>query len=390
MTTQTLLDAGLCLPRYDTGGLGAVLPAAAGVLGVDVEGVGGPGSGAARAALGLPSATRVCVVLVDGLGSRILAERLGHAPTLRALSAAGRELVVGFPSTTAASLGVFGTGSVPGCTGMLGYTVRNPWTGRLANMVSWDGLGEPAQVQQQPTVFEAVAAAGVAVTSVGPRRFAGSGMTGAALRGAGYAAADSLGDRVDTTLRALRAPGLVYLYWGDIDKAGHHHGWRSAEWGDALSEFDRELGRLVRSLPRDTLVVLTADHGMIDVDPACRWDVAHDAALREGVDMVAGEPRATHVYVRAQGDSRAVAERWQNRLGAHAVVMTKEEAIGSGLFGPVAPHVLPAIGDVVVAATGRATVVDSASQTPASIGLVGVHGSLTPEEMTVPLLVAHG
>lgn len=384
----TALPYGLCAPRYDERGLCAVLPAAAGALGVDFAGRGGPTSAAAHQELGLPRAERVCVVLVDGLGRHMLAERAGHAPALRALLPEARELTVGFPSTTAASMGIFGTGSVPGCTGMLGYTIRDPRTGRVANMISWEGLGDPAGVQREPTVFEALAAAGREVTSVGPRRFAASGLTGAALRGARYAAADSLADRVDAVAYELTAPGLAYLYWGDVDKVGHHHGWQSRRWADALAELDRELGRLLRTLPRGTLLLLTSDHGMVDVDPARRWDVAHEPELSRGLAAVAGEPRANHLYVAPGVDPHDVVARWRDRLGEAALVLTRDEAVGLGLFGEVAEHVVPAIGDVIVAATGRATIVDSRSQTAASIALLGVHGSLTPDEMRVPLLVA--
>jgi hypothetical protein len=63
--------------------------------------------------------------------------------------------------------------------------------------------------------------------------------------------------------------------------------------------------------------------------------------------------------------------------------------VAAGWFGPLADHVRPAVGDVVVAATGRTTIVDSRTQSPASLELLGVHGSLTHQEMTVPFLTLH-
>ena len=134
-------------------------------------------------------------------------------------------------------------------------------------------------------------------------------------------------------------------------------------------------------------MVVTADHGMIDVAGEPRWDVGENPALASGVELVAGEPRAIHVHADAGESALAVAARWSAELGDHAVVGTREQWIATGVFGPVAEHVLPRIGDVVVAMTGRATVVDSRTQTPASLGLVGMHGSLTPEELFVPLLI---
>ncbi|BDZ43366.1 nucleotide pyrophosphatase [Paraoerskovia sediminicola] len=375
----------LVAPSYDGRSLASVLPAAAGALGIDLT----PGgrSREAQRSLGLPDVERVCVVLVDGLGHDNLAERAGHAPFLRSLLAGSEPLLSSFPSTTAAAMGTFGTGTCPGRTGMLGYTQRDAETGALANMVSWDGAGEPESLQREATVLQGVASAGLGVTSVGPRRFAGSGMTRAALRGGTYVAAESLPGRVDAVVRALREPGLAYLYWGDVDKVGHHRGWGSWQWGDALEALDRELADLSRRLPRGTLLLVTADHGMIDVDLTERWDVAAEPELSRGVQMVAGEPRATHLYV-ASDDVAQVRERWTQVLGDAALVVTRDEAVAAGWFGPVSAHVREVPGDVVVAMRRRATVVDSASQSAASLTLTGVHGSLTRTEMRVPFLTS--
>lgn len=381
---RAMLEAAqLVAPGTEQPGLGHVLPAVAGALGVpDV-----PGATDSQRLLGLPDAARVCVVLVDGLGHTNLAERAGHAPFLRGRLGDSAPLTSTFPSTTASAMGTFGVALPPGRTGMLGYTVRDPATGSLGNLVSWTGLPPARQWQPEVTVFERLVAAGTSVTSIGPARFAGSGLTEAVLRGPTYRSAESLAARVDATVDALRRPGVAYLYWGDVDKAGHHHGWGSWQWGDALAELDAELGRLARLLPRDTVLLVTADHGMVDVDRSQRWDVGTDDTLGAGVALVAGEPRALHLHLEQGQDPGAVVERWRATLGSAAVVVTRDEGIAAGWFGDVAERVLPVIGDIVVAMAGRATVVDSRTQTPASLDLVGVHGSMTRHEMLVPCLV---
>ena len=373
--------AGGVLPP-DHGGmcLDGVLPAAAEVLGLDPGPADLPGRGAASR-FGLADADRVCVVLVDGLGLELVAERKAHAPFLRGHLAEALALTSSVPSTTATSMGVLGTGRAAGRTGLAGYTVRNPATGALANLVSWDGLGSPERWQREPSLLAHLATQ-TAVTSVGPGKFAGSGLTSAALNGARYVAAEALDDRVDATLRALRAPGLAHLYWGDVDKTGHQYGWRSPEWGDALAELDRGLGRLARSLPPDTLLLVTADHGLVDIDHDLLFDVAREPELAAGVELVAGEPRACHVHTSEPG---AVAERWRDFLGDRALVVQRAEIEAAGWFGPVAEHVRPVLGDVVALALGRAAIADSRTQTPHSLALLGMHGSVTPQEMLVPL-----
>ncbi|MFE5340793.1 alkaline phosphatase family protein [Isoptericola sp. NPDC056578] len=403
MTATLALPDGLLAPSYGTGSLAAVLPAVAGALGADLTTATGLRSADCRDALGLPSGVRrVVVVLVDGLGLANLAERGGHAPFLRSLAADGRSVLSSFPSTTAAALATFGTGTAPGRTGLLGYTQRNPATGGLATTVSWTEQSdpyrrtklsgpmraEPEDVQREPTVLETLVRRGVRVTSPGPARFAGSGMTRAALRGPRYAAAEGLDAQVGTTVRELREPGLVYLYHGAVDKAGHQHGPQSWQWGDALEETDSELRRLVRSVPKGTLVVVTADHGQVTADLSHQHDVAARPELARDVALLGGEPRAGHVYVAPGADPRDVADRWAAVLGDDALVVLRDDAVAAGWLGPVADHVLPAVGDVLVAARGAATVVDSRLHPSGAREMPGVHGSLTPAEMVVPLLVA--
>ncbi|MCV2396350.1 alkaline phosphatase family protein [Actinotalea sp. M2MS4P-6] len=381
-----LADLGLVEPDHGGESLGEVLPAAAGSLGLELPGWGAA-TVEARDRFGLPEASRVCVVLVDGLGLLQLRERAGHAAFLRSRLGATRELVCGYPSTTAASMGLLGTGRAAGRTGLAGYTVRNPRTGGLANLVSWEGADEPEQWQREPSLTRLIADAGVRVTSVGPAEFRGSGLTRAALNGGTYLVAGGWEDRVDATLRALRDPGLVYLYWGEVDKAGHAYGWTSTQWGDALSELDRGLGRLARAMPADTLLLITADHGQMEVARDGLVDVATVPELARDVALVAGEPRAAYVHLLDGVDVDEVGARWRATLEGRALVLSRQEAIDAGWFGAVAAHVVPVIGDLVVAALGSGGVADSRTQTPHSMQLRGMHGSLTPGEMSVPLVV---
>jgi hypothetical protein len=376
-----LADAGLVAPDLGGAHLGLLIPAALDALGADVPGVDGA---SARAILGLPEARHVIVVLLDGLGHYQLDARKGHAPFLRGAESA--ILSAAFPTTTATSLALLGTGKAAGLTGMTGYTARNPATGGLANLVSWEGAEQPETWQREPRLMGVAAAAGVDVTTLGKPRFHGSGLTRAVLDEGTFIGVANLHDGVDAAIKASARPGMTYLYWSEIDAAGHSKGWESDAWVAALEEADGQLARLASRLSPGVAMVVTADHGMIDVSGAPRWDVGADPALASGVQLVAGEPRALHVHTQPGVDATEVAARWTEVLGEHAVVGTRDQWISAGVFGPVAEHVIERIGDVVVAMTGRATVVDSRTQTPASMALLGMHGSLTPEELYVPLL----
>lgn len=381
-----LTAAGLGLPDYGGRELGAVLSASLAAIGAG-HAVAHRDAEADRVRLAVPRAHHVVVVLLDGLGHLQLEARRGHAPFLRGIESG--VVTAGFPTTTAASLSLFGTGLAAGRTGMSGYTARNPRTGRLANLISWEGAYRAEEWQPMPSLLAEADRAGFTVTTLGKRTFAGSGLTHAVLRGGQFVGAELLADRIDVALGIAQSAGVSYCYWGEIDAAGHRHGWQSDPWVAALEDADRELRRLAENLPRDAVLVVTADHGMVDVPGAPRWDVGRTAALSEDVDLVAGEPRALHLHVH-DADPAIVAQRWQDVLGDDAIVLTRDEAQAAGLFGPISFEARDRIGDVVVAMAGRATVVDSRFQSPQSMSLVGMHGSLTPEELLVPLLVAEG
>ncbi|WP_277049655.1 alkaline phosphatase family protein [Ruania albidiflava] len=365
--------------------LGDVLLGAAGACGVDLPGQDTTGT-AHR--LGLPASTKVCVVLVDGLGWYNLTARAELAPFLA--GSAPQQARCTFPSTTATNLAYLGTGREGGQTGMLGYTVRDH-DGRVLNLVSWNRDVDPLRWQPVPTVFEQLADAGRLAVSVGPWKFAESGLTRAALRGSEYSPAQSLADRVDGALSHLRDPevDLVYLYWGEVDSAGHQHGWRSQRWAEKLRAADGELQRLARRVPPGTLLIITADHGMVDVPVADRTDVADQDALAQDVDLLAGEPRAVHLYTRP-AQAAAVARRWAEVLGERAQVLERDEVIAAGLVGPVAPAMRRVLGDVLVVARGTHAVQDTRSGPREGSPMVGMHGALTAEEMTVPLIVLPG
>lgn len=392
---ETRLQAyGFISPRYHGHSLGSVLPAAAAALGqpevLDKVAATTGGSDRARsaaAAFGMGEVERVCVVLIDGLGLHNLRDNAASAPFLSSLLGDNTSGRTGFPSTTATAMGLFGTGSSPGQTAMVGYSAQDPVSGVVGNFVSWKDLGEPTEIQRHPVIFELLANAGVQVTSVGLERFADSGMTQAALRGATYLRASTLGEHVNAAAAALSRPGLVHLYWGEVDKIGHHHGPTSSQWRRALAHTDYEMSRLYQALPPKTALIVTADHGMITTDPKSLIDISSNYALSKGVRTVAGEPRASHIYLNSPGSAVATAKRWNEVLGDRALVLAKEEAIGQGLFGTATKYAKSWIGDLVVAMTGTGTIADTTTAPPASLKLLGVHGSLTPAEVEIPILV---
>nr|WP_306238399.1 MULTISPECIES: nucleotide pyrophosphatase/phosphodiesterase family protein [unclassified Ornithinimicrobium] len=366
------------------GSLATVLPAVAQSLGV---------SATLGAGLGidplfeLPPAQRAVVVLIDGLGAEQLRRRSGHAPFLRSLDSPAPALTCGFPATTATSLSSLGTGLPPGAHGVVGWQALMPEHDRLLNHLSWDDGPDPETWQPHRTIFQVLEAAGVAVTRIGPGYFDGSGMTRAAQRGGAFAAARTLDARVDAAVTALAATprSFVYLYWGDVDKIGHTFGPGSWQWGEEVERTDAALADLAARLPAGTSLTITADHGMVDAPESARRDLAWEDDLARGIRHLGGDPRVPQPHCEP-GAAADVLAAWTELLGDTALVASREEAIDQGWFGAVEDRVSPRIGDLVVAMRGTATVLDSRAQRPEFLALQGHHGSLTRDEMAIPLL----
>jgi len=244
----------------------------------------------------------------------------------------------------------------------------------------------PEHFQPAPTAFERAEADGVRVSRIGPAFQERSGLTRAALRGGQFRASHSAGDLAAEAAAMLRHDGrvLTYAYHGDLDLTGHLRGPATDAWTLDLANVDRLAAAIAERLPSDAALVVTADHGMVEVTERIDVDAAPD--LLDGVRLVGGEPRARHVYARA-GAAADVLAVWQASLGDGFAVVPREEAIASRWFGPtVSATAHQLIGDVVAAARGSGGLVRRGAE-PLQSSLIGHHGSLTAGEMMVPLLV---
>ncbi|MGX1161466.1 putative AlkP superfamily pyrophosphatase or phosphodiesterase [Arthrobacter sp. SLBN-100] len=373
-------------PAYGQRSIAEVLTSAAASLGVD----------GFSNTLGLPPASRVCVVLADGLGRNLLKQKSAHTPFLRSVLQAGQgEVPVwvdsAFPSTTAAALSSFGTGVAPGQHGMVGYDVLDPQQDKVVNLLgNWDPGVDPAAWQPFPTVLER-AAEHVDVTTVSLPQFADSPMTRAALRGGRHISGTTAHARTASAAEAMASAGssLMYFYVNELDKAGHRYGCQSEQWEHQLEELDATVKRLSSTLPAGTTILLTADHGMLDVPEQQRIDYSAEPALVEGVRHTAGEPRMVHLYLE-NGTGPDVRDRllaaWRARFGDRIWAFTREDALAAGLFGTVRPAVEGRIGDVMIAARDALALYDVRRVRPTAMEVVGQHGSLTRAEREVPLL----
>jgi hypothetical protein len=372
------------IPRYGEASLADVMPSVLAALEVGKDN-----------RLGLAPSQRVVVMLVDGMGLVGLRAHADAAPYLSSMGCA--ELTAGFPSTTVTSLASLSTGLPAGQHAMTGYSTYMAEIGGAVNWLAWRQIGSkddlrsrlvPEVVQPETTMWQKATDAGITVTIVSSRDFEGTGLTRAVFRGGGYTGTTTGGDAVaiaaDAADRGYRS--LVYAYASELDFVGHVRGPGTDAWVAQLAIIDRQVESLAARLPAGTTLLVTADHGMVLMRQDETVDAdAEGSPLRDGVIALAGEPRMRHVHTEP-GAADDVLATWRSVLGDHAWVLTGDEAVGAGLFGPVVtPLARSRIGDVLAIARDGIGVVQRQRERTLSM-LPGHHGALTDDELLVPLL----
>jgi hypothetical protein len=330
---------------------------------------------------------RELLFLIDGFGFDTLSKYADVMPTMSRMFNHGT-IQTAFPSTTATSLATLTTGELPGVHGMLGYTVQVPRSGgRLLNALKWDERVDPENWQPVQTLFQRASNSGMTVTHVAAKRYENTGFTRAVFRGADYKGANVIADLVSETKQALqKTPSFVYLYVNDLDNAGHSDGVGSVKWIAALSAIDQMVSQLMKEVPKGTRIWVTSDHGMINVEE--KIIIGQDNPLLTGVSVIAGEPRARHIYLTEDSTQARedAASLWQQYLQEKALVLTREQALSTNLFGAdVSPDAVDRMGEVIAIARGGLVLLD-ADRADKEGAMVGHHGGDSQIESQVGLL----
>jgi hypothetical protein len=354
-----------------------------------------------------------CVVLVilDAVGYVHFRRLLEGEDTLFGRLAQGGALVPltsVFPSTTMAAMSSLWTGRTPGDHGFLGRKLFLSEFGVLADMirlmtavhgrpgelVDWGWV--PEDFLPVPPLAQQLSSVGVRTVTHLKRSHVGGGLSRLFLRG--VADVQGFFDHTDmwinvrhTLLQRSNEPLLVNVYWSGTDDVAHTYGPDSEYFQAALRQMAASLDRdFLAPLPaaarEGTLFTLTADHGQIAVPPDKAVHLSNHPALADMLFLPpAAEPRASYLYVRP-GQADLVQNYVEEYFAGRFLLLDIDQAISAGLFGP---SELPAesrnrLGDLLLLARNGSRLIP-VGETAVHLG---EHGSLTPEEMLVPLLMA--
>lgn len=340
--------------------------------------------------------TNVLLLVIDGLGADWLAER-SPAGIL------GRHrlgtITSVFPPTTAAAITTFLTGDAPQQHAITGWFTYLRELGCVMSILPgqprYGGVGyrqagvDLAQLLGTRPIASRIATRAFALT---PAQIAHSDFNLAHLGPAQPRPFTDLRDMFRQAARILRAdmaPKYLYLYWPVLDSLGHETGVATpnsaaprhlAAIEKALADF------LVAAAGTRTLVLVTADHGLIDTRPEDIISLDDHPDLASCLALpLCGEPRAAFCYVRP-GRVRDFEHYCRAILGGQALLFPSQQLVAQGLFGLGLPHprLDERIGDYILLLTDHHVLRDRLPSEKA-YRQIGVHGGLSERELRVPL-----
>ena len=342
---------------------------------------------------------RVLLLLIDGLGYVHLRQYCGNCEEARWLGNI-EELTSVFPSVTSTVLTTLSMGVPPGVHGVLGTVMYVKEIGGLVNTLTMglmpDGKrGELKDIGYDPrvifyggsTVFEEAKLNGYNSVVIVPKGLSG-GLSDLIYRGAEIKEYVSIYDALVLASRALENNALVYVYISTLDSIQHEYGPDSEEYRVALIELLNTLSRLIRHIPQSTTVVLTADHGQVQVR---QGDVVNLRVMAKLMDPLSvapyGEPRALQLKLSdksLEGEVKDTLSATGRRLLIYNSSEVKE------LLGGVTGYTEQRMGDLWVIPLDTTALIYLYKLSDDKVAkFKGHHAGLLDYEMKVPLSVVN-
>ena len=328
------------------------------------------------------------LILVDGLGTQNIRSAAGHAPFLNQKLSASRSLFAGFPATTSTSLTSLATGEPNGSHAVLGHRVYDRSIKQNINFLNDLGSElDPRKYQDLETISERAVSQGVIVSTIGPLEYDQSGFTLATMPKAKYIPAASFEDRFSAAIKALSVPNsLTYLYVPELDQLAHRYGSKSLRWLNKLEDLDAELAKFARSLSSNDGVILTADHGVIDV-PMERHIYLDEYDCFEDLEQIGGDPRVGFLYFPEATNLAAKLEQINQAIGNVCDVVTVAELVEAGWLAELSPQSVLMAPDLVLLPKSDRVIYHRGFAKARSLLMIGQHGGMMQAEWEVPLIV---
>jgi hypothetical protein len=338
----------------------------------------------------LREATNLVFMIVDGLGDNYLRANGGSGTLARSRRGA---ISAVFPSTTATAITASFTGASPREHGLTGWFTYFPEAGCVGAPLPFLRRGEkkglgvpPARIFVEPPLFDSLADRVIVVSWDAIVESTYNVFHCGRAERRGYSSLEGFVEQTVAAVRSGPERKFVYAYWPDFDQLSHRHGVGSPEVRAHFDSLDAAVGDVLSRLAgTDTLLVLTADHGFVDV-PAAEVVELPPALAAQLRFPLCGERRIAFCHV--QDEKRFLADA-RAFFGTRADVRPSRELEDEGWFGPGQPHphFAQRIGDVALLMHGRGAVKDWVPGESRHLH-IGDHGGTSEDEMSIPLVVA--
>jgi hypothetical protein len=361
---------------------------------------------------------KVVLLLIDGFGWQQWRQYAEQYDFFRRMTAYGvvAPLTTVFPSTTAAALTTVHSGLTPLEHGLPEWWVYFDELDTMAATLPFTPLGargrdmlleagvKPTLLFQGKTVYQTLARAGTPSFTILRNTYAHSAYSSVAHKGSttiSFINASDLLVNLRQKVAEISGPAYFYVYWDAVDAIAHTYGPHTEQYHAELAGFSYLLQReFIAKIPpdvaRDLVLIVTADHGHMNVSPQDTLYLNRYPRLRRSLQVSPagkrilpwGSPR--DVFLRVQEETLTATAAWlRTRLRNKATVMSIDEALEQHLFGLGKAHqrFRNRVGNLLILPYRDALIWYEHLQGK-KFELRGMHGGLTADEMLIPLAVA--
>jgi len=332
----------------------------------------------------LPKVDHSVVVLVDGLGDLNLKSAGGHARFLNQQK--NQPVRCEFPSSTATSITGFATGVRSSEHGLIGYSVFDRDTGSIENLLTgyadFNGGLERKAIPNLSDEFLTKLAV------IGPSAYQFSGLTAITMTGASYIPAETIEDRFTAAISRAKSErhGFTYLYVPELDQLAHRFGFDSHQWLAALENLDQILAKSVNEFPSNTGIIVTADHGIVDVSEAGRRMLSDSTQYIAMAKATAGDPRSNFVYFNDGIGFFEFQEMMFEEFPGQINVLSFDQLENAGWLGKFDSKFESIKPDAVLLWKDGLAGYDLRTAKPSHLKMIGQHGGLSDFETKIPVI----
>lgn len=350
----------------------------------------------ASAPIELPEAQHYFLCLIDGLSDNLFLE---NEPNLNFLKTSDehKTVVSGFPSTTAASLTSLATGLDSIEHGIVGSAFCHDK--KYFSPLRWSYLSkeDPSLPRAETDIlipkgtWGEMYKEGIQINAFLPLVIANSEYTKNVFSNAqihSYEDSTLLINKISQTVKTTHKT-FSYIYFGNLDYIGHIQGAGSKEWKDELFSLESIIKNISRVIPKNSVLIVTSDHGMINIENKNMTDFSQMTDLKKETYLICGDIRARHIYLKSEYKKEINLAKWHNCLGENFNIYSRNMAINNQIFGShINPTFSERLGDLIIVSKNQYGLIDTSSlYDQYQTSWIGHHGAISDDEQRIPLLI---